>query len=168
MSEIAKYPHYSFWFVFIHIISIWFPYLSFPFSNIQLQTHFAPWLLRAGPPAKSPPPIPGGIGCLSQQKTGVFTLGTKKTKSRMKPGLMIAGIAGQINGINGIRCFSSVTHLCIHGAARRHDPHVAWDHISLASARVKSAGIINVTKGHLISTSNMQNVFRLSILALEA
>jgi hypothetical protein len=35
-------------------------------------------------PASAPPPIPGGIGCLSQQKTGVLTLGTKKTKSRMK------------------------------------------------------------------------------------
>ena len=37
---------------YFHIISIFT--VSFPFSNIQLQTLFAPWVLRAGPPAKSP------------------------------------------------------------------------------------------------------------------
>jgi hypothetical protein len=121
---------------YFHIISIFT--VSFPFSNIQLQTLFAPWVLRAGPPAKSPgiwtshgfphqmasfctSPNPRRHWLPQPAENWCFNPRNKKTKSRMKlneskqqkNALMIAG---RINGIN--LCFSSKSDSSLHPRCR--------------------------------------------------
>ena len=116
---------YSYLSIFFHIISIFIlPLLKHPVANA---------FCTVGPSRRSPsqitwhldiPRIPapnGQLLHLPQSPAALVASASRKLVFLPSENQVLqVGSMGSMN-----RFFSSVTHLCIHGAARPHDPHVA-------------------------------------------